>query len=256
MRVCPEILPRVHTRIDYVVQPGDNLVKIAASYDMTVEELLEMQGDDVPDPNLIRVGQKLQIWIDGPVLPAFRPFDRDFDGEMLAGGVRLPPGAHYHVKRPHLAWGTPRTVRLIQRSVERYHRRRPGGPKIFIGDISKRGGGRLAPHLSHRAGKDVDIGYVRRGKDAHNPTFTGVSARTLDVPRTWELIKSFLDTGEVRYVFVDYGIQRKLYAYARSQGVPRAELDELFQYPRGRRRAHGIIRHWPSHQHHFHVRFR
>lgn len=257
VRVCPEILPRVETEIFYTVQPGDNLTRIAAQYDLTVEALLEFQRPPLPNPNRIRPGDRLRVVVQGPVLPAFRPFDPErAEGDRLVAGVQLPPGAHYHVKRPHLAWGTPTTVRLIQRAIDRYRRRRPGGPKIFVGDISKRGGGRIPPHVSHRAGRDVDIGYVRRGRNANNPRFTDVDGRSLDVPRTWELVKAFLETDQVRYIFMDYRVQRRLYEYARSQGVPKETLDELFQYPRGRHRAHGIIRHWPGHLDHFHVRFR
>ncbi len=257
VRVCPEILPRVETEIFYTVQPGDTLTGIAAQYDLSVEALLELQKEPLEDPNRIRPGERVRIVVQGPVLPAFRPFDPErVEGDRLVAGMQLPPGAHYHVKRPHLAWGTPHTVRLIQKAIDRYRRRRPGGPKIFVGDISKRGGGKLPPHLSHRAGRDVDIGYVRRGKNANNPRFTVVDDRTLDVPRTWELVKAFLETNEVRFIFMDYRVQKKLYEYARSQGVPKETLDELFQYPRGRHRAHGIIRHWRSHRDHFHVRFR
>ena len=163
---------------------------------------------------------------------------------------------HVHIKRPHLAWGTPKTIRLIERAVSQYRLQFGRAPKVLIGDISKRGGGKLPPHVSHRAGRDVDIGYVRRGRNANNPRFTVVDDRTLDVPRTWELVKAFLETNQVRFIFMDNRIQERLYEYARSQGVPKKTLDELFQYPRGRHRPHGIIRHWRSHRDHFHVRFR
>ena len=41
----------------------------------------------------------------------------------------------------------------------------------------------------------------------------------------------------------------------RKQGVSVDTLDELFQYPRGRGRTSGIIRHWKGHRNHFHIRF-
>ena len=78
----------------------------------------------------------------------------------------------------------------------------------------------------------------------------------LDVARTWALVKAFVDTGNVEVIFMDYGLQQQLYEFAKERGVGDDELDELFQYPRGRGRSHGMIRHWRSHQHHFHVRFR
>jgi len=50
-------------------------------------------------------------------------------------------------------------------------------------------------------------------------------------------------------------LQALLHDYAKAHGTPEAELDELFQYPRGRRRAYGIIRDDKGHDDHFHVRF-
>jgi hypothetical protein len=76
------------------------------------------------------------------------------------------------------------------------------------------------------------------------------------VPRTWALIKAFVDSPDVRAVFLDYRLQKLLYEHARKQKVSEAKLDELFQYPRGKGRAFGIIRHWKGHKDHFHVRFR
>jgi len=43
----------------YEVQPGDTLSSIAARYDVTVEDLVK--ANDIVDPNLIKVGQKLVI---------------------------------------------------------------------------------------------------------------------------------------------------------------------------------------------------
>jgi len=127
---------------------------------------------------------------------------------------------------------------------------------VHVGDISKRGGGPFSPHISHQHGRDVDMGYVLKGNDAHETKFRGANAKNLDVARTWTLIKAFIDTDEVTYIFMDHRIQKLLYEYAQSRGVDEDTLDELFQYPRGRGRSHGIIRHWKGHSNHFHVRFR
>ena len=60
----------------------------------------------------------------------------------------------------------------------------------------------------------------------------------------------------MRYIFVDYSVQKLLYEYAKGKGVSEDTLSELFQYPRGKRASRGIIRHWKGHIDHFHVRFR
>jgi LysM repeat protein len=43
----------------YVVQPGDTLTRIAAKFGVTVNQLVRI--NNIQDPNLIRVGQVLQI---------------------------------------------------------------------------------------------------------------------------------------------------------------------------------------------------
>ena len=69
-------------------------------------------------------------------------------------------------------------------------------------------------------------------------------------------MQAFIDSNEVRYIFMDYYIQEMLYDYGKSHGVSEDTLEELFQYPRGKRAGAGIIRHSKGHDDHFHVRFR
>jgi hypothetical protein len=100
------------------------------------------------------------------------------------------------------------------------------------------------------------VGYPLEGEDGSARRFRPATGKRLDVDRAWQLVDAFLDTGAVRYIFMDYSIQEQIYEHAKSRGVPRSRLDELFQYPRGRRRAYGIIRDDPGHDDHFHVRFK
>ncbi len=254
IRVCPVITPHERTKITYTVQSGDNLGSIAQRYGLTPSELERYQRGKLENANSLREGQTLTVWADGGVVPGFARIDRD-KGKLKAG-VQLPPGRHYVVKWEGGAWGTGKTVRVIQSAVASYKRKLPGGPKVHIGDISKRGGGKFRPHLSHQHGRDVDIGYVLEGKFAHEKRFHSAVHGNLDIARTWTLIKAFVDSGEVTYIFMDYRIQEKLYEYAKKRGYSEDTLDELFQYPRGKRRTHGLIRHWKGHHNHFHVRFR
>ena len=64
-----------------------------------------------------------------------------------------------------------------------------------------------------------------------------------------------LDDG-VSIMFVDYAVQKRLYQWARKRGTPDADLEHLFQYPHGRDAQTGLIRHWPNHADHVHVRFK
>lgn len=252
VQVCPEITPHVRKEITYTVQAGDSLGVIAERYELTARELARFQRGKLDDPSSLRPGQKLRLWVDGGVVPGFGTQDRDKG--VLAGGMMLPPGKNYHVKWESGAWGTSDTIHSIQSAIAAYKKRMPGGPKVYIGDISKKGGGPFKPHSSHQHGRDVDVGYVLQGNS--DSKFRTATADNLDVARTWRLIKSFLDTDQVIYVFVDYKLQKLLYEYAESQGASEEFLDEIFQYPRGRRRSHGLIRHWKGHVNHFHVRFR
>jgi LysM repeat protein len=253
IRVCPEITPRIREKITYTIQSGDTFVDIAKKYGLTPRELERYQRGKLSDPSSLRLGQHLTVWVDGGVVPGFA---RDTDKGVLQGGVQLPPGSHYHVKWSGAAWGTAETIRHIQSAVSIYKRKLPGGPKVHVGDISKQSGGKFSPHLSHQHGRDVDVGYVLEGKYAHETRFRSANGDSLDVARTWALVKAFVDTNDVTYIFMDYRIQKRLYEYAQKHGVSEDTLDELFQYPRGRGRTHGLIRHWKGHVNHFHVRFR
>lgn len=254
IRVCPEIAPRERTRKNHTVLSGENLGTIAERYGLSPKELERYQRGKLENPNALREGQSLVVWVDGRVVAGFG--GRDVDTGVLAGGEQLGPGKNYVVKWEAGAWGTAKTIRAIQQAAAEYRRRSPSGPKVHVGDISKRGGGKFPPHLSHQHGRDVDVGYVLLGKDANETKFRHANAKNLDVPRTWALIKAFIDTDEVTYIFMDHRIQKLLYEHALGKGVDEDTLDELFQYPRGRGRSHGIIRHWKGHANHFHVRFR
>ena len=70
------------------------------------------------------------------------------------------------------------------------------------------------------------------------------------------MLKTFIDTGQVDYIFVDYSLQKPLYEYARKKGAKKKWLKEVFQYPRSKGQTKGIIRHSPSHKNHFHIRFK
>jgi LysM repeat protein len=254
LAVCPEIPPREVVVLRHQVQPGETFNAIAYANELTPEELLEMQGGRLRDPNKLRVGDELEIVVVGEIVPGFEP--EPPQRGRLVNGRKLPKHQAYTIKRSHNVYGTPRTIKLIGQVVDRYERRVPGGPKLRMGDISKDGGGPMNGHLSHQEGRDVDIGLVLQGKLADRLHFSGANSDNIDLRRTWALVEEFIATGEVRYIFLDYQVQKLLYEYAKQNGVPKQKLDEYFQYPRGIGRNHGIVRHWRGHRNHIHVRFR
>ncbi|MGB1013036.1 MAG: penicillin-insensitive murein endopeptidase, partial [Nannocystaceae bacterium] len=249
----------VRVENQHVVTKGENLGKIAGHYGLTVRELVGLQAGKLrtqleKNPHSLWVGTKLRILVEKQVLEVYKPPAEDVG--RLPVGVKLKPRPGVLIKRDHLVWGTKATIRALEKAIKTYYRRKPGGPKIRVGDISKKGGGALRGHLSHQRGVDVDIGIVHKGSKRNAERFTHATSENLDVARTWALLKAIIDTQAVRVVFLDYALQKRLYQYARKQGVSENTLDELLQYPRGRGRAFGIVRHWRSHRGHLHVRFR
>lgn len=165
--------------------------------------------------------------------------------------IALPPDPLYTVKAEQYSWGTPRTIARLREAIAAYARGREA-PPVHIGDLSRRAGGPFPPHISHQQGRDVDIAYVMQDRGLR---FARATERNLDRGLTWALVTALLDTNAVRYLFVDYEVQRLLYGQALAEGVPVDRVEALFQFPRGRRAAAGVIRHWPGHRDHFHVRF-
>jgi Penicillin-insensitive murein endopeptidase len=216
-----------------VLSIEDGLVELSNAGEveyLSISEIpVELSADDVFYPDLV---DELRL-----------------SGSM-GDGTPMPPGPEYTIKAEAFAWATPRTIALLRDAIHEYARGREV-PKVHIGDISRRGGGPFAPHLSHQEGRDVDIAYV-----LHDRGRFGVATTTnLDRRHTWALLQALLDTRAITYVFIDYEVQRLLYEHALGEGMTEAQLDPLFQYPYGRRAAQGIIRHWKGHRDHFHVRF-
>lgn len=172
----------------------------------------------------------------------------------LVNGEQLESCDQYQT-RPKRNYGTPEMNEAIRRGVARVHKTFPKTHKLGIGDLSRKGGGSFRPHVSHQSGRDADIGYYIKGA-GDQTGLRRVSRNTIDAGRSFTLMQSWLERGEVEYIFVDYRLQKPLYLYARDVAkVPAAKLDQWFQYPRGRRARTGIIRHLRGHADHMHVRY-
>lgn len=177
----------------------------------------------------------------------------------LVNGEALPEGDGYRIRRPHRAYGAGHVVEHLQRAIAGV-RAMYDVHTLAIGDLSAPRGGKIGDHHSHQSGLDVDIGfYFHRVPDGYPDTFVAANA-DLDLDANWALLTAFvrsaeLDTG-VQMIFLDYGVQERLYKFAKKRGTPAADLAAIFQYPRGKDTLAGIVRHWPHHADHFHVRFR
>jgi murein endopeptidase len=164
-------------------------------------------------------------------------------------------------------WGTASAVRSIERAAREVRRCHPDSSRVMVGDLSRQHGGELEPHHSHQSGLDADIAYFhassgpaapprgdgRLGRAFRDELRWGPAARTLDVERTWTLIRALIEGGNVEAIFMDTSVQRRLRAYAATLGPRDRAAFEAFERPY----AEGgpLLRHEPGHTRHFHVRF-
>ena len=177
------------------------------------------------------------------------------NGGRLKGGEVLPKSGPGWIQKGRNAEGTNESIALLLASIEDVQARYPGTVPVYVGDLSRAGGGSIPPHKSHQSGRDIDVGYYARGNKALR-SFRKMTEDTLDAGKTWHLVERLLLTGQVQYIFMSYRIQEVLYMTALDSGWREQDLLGIFQYPRGHKTKRGVIRHARGHQDHFHLRFR
>ena len=178
----------------------------------------------------------------------------------LVNGEPLPPGEGYRIRRPQRSFGASHVVTYLRHAIAAVRGRFPKLHTLAIGDLSAEEGGKIGGHASHQSGLDVDIGFYFKSVPAGYPDAFVAANSELDYDATWALLSAFAKTTDnddgVNMIFLDYGVQERLYNWAIARGTPKDELEYLFQYPRGKDDLIGVIRHWPGHTDHFHVRFK
>ncbi len=169
---------------------------------------------------------------------------------QLINGVRPPPSPLYHLTDPSYAWGTTETVTALCHALQVVAQLNPGTAVVDIGHISAKGGGPLRPHHSHQSGRDVDLGLYYR--QAGTRWYTHASRDTLDIPRTWTLIRTLATDTDIELILLDRNLQEAIERYAASIEQDTEWVHSLFQGS-GTKRA--LIRHSPGHSTHLHLRF-
>ena len=173
----------------------------------------------------------------------------------LINATQLRNNRVLKLRFPRNAWGTKRLVNLLDacaRHVKKKHKR---AHRLLIGDLSKRTGGRFPPHAGHQNGREADVGfYMAKGRPLKG--LWRVGNRDLDLRRNLTFVQCLLQTGDVRRIFLDRGLQAGLYRVAKKRGWSKAQLRRTFSYPRGTRARVGIIQHRRGHDNHLHVRIR
>jgi LysM repeat protein len=172
----------------------------------------------------------------------------------LINGKSLPNHKGWIRRNSERQYGTPELIETLKAGVEKVREKYPNTCRLVTGDVSKKFGGPLLPHRSHRSGRDIDIGLYAKG-NRELTHFEGLGNHGYDVAKNWTLVQALLETGQIEYIFLDYQIQKKLYEYVKSHLQPTDEfLNLVFQYPKGPGERRGIIRHRGGHSKHYHVR--
>lgn len=228
-------------RYRFWVPAGTSLQQIAQQYQLPLEVLLKL--NNLRRIRRLKSRQRLVVYVKRSAWP----------GGYLDGGIQLTDTPGILVKHPCWAWGRPVSVRTLEQVGRELARAFPGS-LLVVGDLALEQGGKFPPHKGHRQGYDVDFGIFRGGEN-YRIRFKPVKVEDLDVERTWFVLSRLLETGRVARILVDYQLQGALRAEAVRQGVPDSQLEKYFQFPRPRFSDEGIIRHWPGHQNHIHVRF-
>ncbi len=231
------------------VREGETLTRIARHYAVSVDDLRRWNPD--VEPRALRPGTELSVRPGRPSESVGAP-----TCGWILGDVPVPEHPAYVLRNPDRSWATRLTALRLTHAFDAVARAERDGPRVRVHDASLPGGGPIDDHRSHQAGRDVDITYYQRhGCGGEGCPLRRVDPDELDVRRTWRLLRQWLRRDEAEAIFVDYALQAPLYREARRRGATTEELERWFQYPRGRWHHDGVIRHFPNHRDHLHVRF-
>ena len=164
----------------------------------------------------------------------------------LIDGARLPDRGEGYTSRDvwiqrNNRFGTDELIDLVT-GVARRLTAKVKDAKLVVADLSSRGGGGVGEfHRSHQSGRDADLLYYMR--DADGKPFeadamhkfdargraTDGSGLTIDVPRTWLLVKELVDAPEatVQYIFCYEPIAQLLLEHAKKIGEPDAVIAKV-----------------------------
>jgi murein endopeptidase len=167
----------------------------------------------------------------------------------LVNGVQATPSKLYTLVSPGEAWGTQETIDYLNAAVQAVQDEFPDTPPLALGDIGARHGGPLRPHISHQAGRDLDISFYYRDG---TKWYARGTRNNLDFKRLWAFVRAIIAKTDIDLILLDHGLQEPLKEYALSIGEDPAWLDQVFQ---GKGATRAIIRHAPGHATHLHLRF-
>lgn len=265
LRIQTQLASRQRDKLSYVVRKGDSWARIARRYDVDANTLEHTWNAAVKAP---KPGDRVLVWVEPGVVPKEDPPEVTVDDLMvpvpkgavsvgqpnagrLLNGILIPENTKlYTVRNPDHAFGSSHAIEVMQRGLAAFRLRTKYEGEVLLWDMSVERGGHFGPHRSHRSGRDVDIALPLK---AGLPQWTPRTNGAIDWPATWQMVRAFIESGEVKYVFLSRPRQAELYKAAVEAGATPEQLELVMQYPR--RTKHGIVRHSPGHTCHLHVRF-
>lgn len=267
VRVRAHQIPPPRMKVRYVVAEDDTWGDIAAKFRVEQPDLRSWNWQR----RKLFAGRELEIWVDpgapqtlhpgeGPTppdtfeVPSGATSKGYPDRGRLLSGVKLPDSELYSKRHPeHGLYGSSHTILQLQRAFAAFRHDSGYEGEVVIGAISRRKGGKFRPHKSHQSGRDVDIRLpllpgVPESPETPNPD-------EIDWHATWALIQALVGTGEVRRIFLEVELHRRLYEAARQLGATREEIAALLPWPSWDTKGNPVIRHSRGHDGHIHVRF-
>jgi LysM repeat protein len=262
LRIQTTLPDRVRHKLSYLVRPYDSWEKIAQRFGVDRNALEHFWN---PQEQPLLPGHQLTVWVESGSVEHPADPDPEFplvevppgghsvgypDRGRLVDGVQIPPNPTlYSIRNLDHAYGSTHAIRVMQRSIAEFRTKTGYDRPVVIWDMSQKKGGHFGPHHSHRTGRDVDIALLLR--PGFEPGTTAKGA--VDWEAIWHLVRAFVASGEVKYVFLSRPQQFGLYKAAKACGATSEELDAILQFPRTTKV--GIVRHSPGHTGHIHVRF-
>lgn len=245
----PIVDTRRKDKMVHTLESWESLGRLRTMYQRTTAQLQALNPD--LDLRNLDEGDEVVVWKrDDDSVSQSR--GKPQSGRLI-DGEPMPDSDHYVLQYPHRTFGTHYTISETVRVLDAYYEAFADAEPLIIGDASRRNGRTLGPHQSHQSGRDIDITLPRHEPPPNYRRFYRVWPDNLDAEHTLWLMAEFIDSGYVKYIFLDWHHQRTIWELAREQGAPEEWLDEVFEYPN--RGSPGIIRHSPGHDGHFHVRF-
>jgi penicillin-insensitive murein endopeptidase len=186
------------------------------------------------------------------------------DGHLERARLLPTEGPGYrvfgHVRKNRTHHGTDELVTLIQDAARGVAERYPGA-LLGIGNLAAAEGGQVGSSVSHKNGRDADLGFYALdpatgrpealpGLVSFRPDLRSMDGRyEFDLPRNLELCTSLLShpLSRIQWIFVAQWLKEPLLAQAGREGRDPAliaRLDEVLKQPSDSN----------PHQHHFHLR--